>query len=647
MDPTAVQLLGIPGFVVLWIIALLSFTLFGRRVFAFVRLFMKARRENRFNNIGKRVVNLVSYVLGQRRLLNEPLIGAAHSVIFWGFIFFALSFGWNLLRGLFPFLPIPYSDDIGVIASLLEIFAVLVLIGIVVALIRRIFFPPPHLQQTRDAFLILGLISILMLSYLVGQRYKIAGEESSAAIFISMWWLHMIVVLGFLAYLPYSKHMHLLASPFNVFFGDPQAAANIGLSRSEEEAVTGASRWNEFTWKELLNCISCAECGRCDRVCPALTAGYSLSPRLIIHHLKDHLLGAMAVSRKNDAPAVEKTQPLIGAEISESDLWACTTCASCMEQCPVFNEHLQLIVQMRRHLVSNGTVDGTIQDMLMKMSRYGNSFGQSERARAKWTQDIGFTIKDARKEPVQYLWFVGDYASYDPRIQDITRLTAKIFQSAKLDFGILYDGERNSGNDVRRIGEEGLYQLLGEKNRAVLGKASFEAIVTTDPHSYNTLKNEYRMNGHGARVVHYTELFYELLRKGDLAVRKNLSDRITYHDPCYLGRYNGVYEPPRKLLKALGLRLEEMPRNRSRGFCCGAGGGRIWMEESPGIKERPSENRIHEALSLHGVNALAVACPKDIVMFRDAVKTTGNEQRLMIKDVAEFVGEALEIQKGV
>jgi Fe-S oxidoreductase len=285
--------------------------------------------------------------------------------------------------------------------------------------------------------------------------------------------------------------------------------------------------------------------------------------------------------------------------------------------------------------------------MLMKLSRYGNSFGQSERARTKWTQDLGFTIKDARKEPVQYLWFVGDYASFDPRLQEVTRLTAKIFHAAQLDFGILYDGERNSGNDVRRIGEEGLYQLLSEKNRTAIGKATFETIVTTDPHSYNTLKNEYRMNGHTAKVVHSTELFYQLLRTGRLTVRRRLSEHITYHDPCYLGRYNGVYEPPRLLLQALGLQIEEMPRNRSKGFCCGAGGGRIWMEDSPGIKERPSENRIREALSLHGIDSMAVACPKDIVMFRDAIKTTGNEQRLVIKDVAEYVGEALEIQKGI
>jgi Fe-S oxidoreductase len=273
--------------------------------------------------------------------------------------------------------------------------------------------------------------------------------------------------------------------------------------------------------------------------------------------------------------------------------------------------------------------------------------------RGKWTQELDFTIKDARKEPVEYLWYVGDYASYDPRIQNITRTTARVFQKAGLDFGILFEGERNSGNDVRRIGEEGLFEILKEKNLQAMKQAKFKMIVTTDPHTYNTLKNEYGLNGtsNGGQnslrngmipVKHYTEVLDELIHEGKLKITRALNRTVAYHDPCYLGRYNGVYDPPRRVLKALGMRLVEMPRNRSTSYCCGAGGGRIWMEDQPGIKERPAENRIREAVSLQGVQTLVAACPKDIVMFQDALKTTGNEGKLTVKDIADLVYEAIE-----
>jgi len=311
----------------------------------------------------------------------------------------------------------------------------------------------------------------------------------------------------------------------------------------------------------------------------------------------------------------------------------------------VLNEHIPVLVSMRRHLISEGSVGATVQDMLQKMSRYGNSFGQSDRNRAKWTQTLDYKIKDARKEEVEYLWIVGDYASYDARVQGATKATSYLFQKAGLDFGILYDGERNSGNDVRRIGEEGLFDILKEKNLSNIGKAKFKTIVTTDPHTYNTLKNEYKwdeVNGNGKiQVKHYTEILYELIKDKKLEFKNPLNLRATYHDPCYLGRYNGVYEPPRKILKALGIKLIEMPRNRSKSYCCGAGGGRIWMEDKVQVKERPSENRIREAVSLKDVSTFVVACPKDIVMFQDAVKTTGNEDKIVIKDIAELVWEAI------
>jgi Fe-S oxidoreductase len=385
-------------------------------------------------------------------------------------------------------------------------------------------------------------------------------------------------------------------------------------------------------------------------MCPAHTAGYSLSPKNVILKLDDHLLKTARANGQASAPVPTSEAPTATAPpsslhdsvITAAELWACTTCRACEEVCPVFIEQPRAIIDLRRYLVSQGSMDKTVQDALNHLNRYGNSFGKSDRMRAKWTQGLEPKIKDARKEEVEYLWFLGDYASFDPRVQEITKTTAKIFQRAGLNFGLLYEGERTAGNDARRVGEEGLFEVLKEKNLQAIGQAKFKTLVTTDPHSLNTLKNEYQLAGNGVAVKHYTEVLDQMLAEGKLTLKKPLAGRVTYHDPCYLGRYNGVYDPPRRILQALGCQLVEMPRHRDRSFCCGAGGGRIWMDDTPGIKERPAENRIKEAAALPDVATFVVACPKDIAMFRDAVKTSGNEGKIQVKDIAELVWEALE-----
>jgi Fe-S oxidoreductase len=333
---------------------------------------------------------------------------------------------------------------------------------------------------------------------------------------------------------------------------------------------------------------------------------------------------------------------LHGDVIKADELWACTSCQACVQTCPVFNDQLSAIIDMRRHLVLEGEVDPQLQDALANLGRYGNSFGQSDRMRAKWTKLIQPKIKDARREEVKYLWFVGDYASYHASMIDKTQMMANVFRTADLDFGILYDSERNAGNDVRRVGEEGLFEMLAEKNIMAFSKSTFQTIITSDPHSYNTLKNEYSENGnHHYSVIHYSQLLDQLIASGQLKTSKKLGYKVTYHDPCYLGRYNGVYDPPRRVISAVGCELFEMPRHRENTFCCGAGGGRIWMEDPPDISERPAEIRVREAASLPDVSTLVVACPKDLVMFQDAVKTAGLEDKLIVKDLIELVVEAM------
>jgi len=291
--------------------------------------------------------------------------------------------------------------------------------------------------------------------------------------------------------------------------------------------------------------------------------------------------------------------------------------------------------------VEEGDMDKSVQEALKNLNRYGNSFGAPPRSRPKWTQQLDFPVKDARKEPIQYLWFVGDYASFDPRVNAATCAAARVFHKAGLDFGILGDSEQNSGNDVRLTGEEGLYEMLQEKNLKAFRKGQFEEIITTDPHSFQVLKHEYPAANGARHVRHHTQLLSDLILADRLPLPKKLRIRVTYHDPCYLGRYNAIFNAPRRVLDALGLELVEMPRNRTYSYCCGAGGGRIWMEDPPVFNERPAVSRVREAAALDNVHTLVVVCPKDLVMFQDAIKTAGLENKLNVTELSELVEQAM------
>ncbi|GAB91745.1 (Fe-S)-binding protein, partial [Gordonia rhizosphera] len=393
--------------------------------------------------------------------------------------------------------------------------------------------------------------------------------------------------------------------------------------------------------KELLDLDACTKCGRCHEVCPARTAGAPLSPRDLILDLRqwvDESSGGIAVLDREKRSVEPGADAAIAGDVIKSrTLWSCTTCMACVQTCPVGIEHVPTIVQLRRTLVEDGDMDNSLQQALQNLAGQGNSFGKSARMRSKWTKKLDTKITDARKEPVKYLWFVGDYAAYDDRLADNSRLLARLLTEAGVDFGILYEAEWNSGNDVRRVGEEGLFEQLAEHNIEALQQAQFEEIFTTDPHSLNALRNEYPKLGAKYTVWHYTELLAHLVETGTLPVQQ-LGLRVTYHDPCYLARYNGVTEAPRRILSALGCELVEMPRNRTNTFCCGAGGGRIWMDDSF-LSERPSENRIKEAATLD-VSHFVVSCPKDMTMYSDAVKTTGHADSLTVLDITQLVAMA-------
>ena len=455
---------------------------------------------------------------------------------------------------------------------------------------------------------------------------------------LSLWWFHGLLALTFIALIPFTKVKHMFTAAASLMVRDPKAAQRLPRI-PETQKAPGVDKITDFTWKQLLNLDACTKCGRCHEACPARAVGAPLSPRDVILSLREFANAALesAALPPEAELSVHGKSP---GQVSMETLWSCRTCMACVEICPVAVEHVPIIVQMRRKLVEDGAMDPLLTKTLQTIHKTGNSFGESKRKRGSWTKALPFKVKDARKEPVDVLWFVGDYASFDPRNQKVTQTFAALLHEAGVDFGILYDGESNAGNDVRRVGEEGLYEVLAESNIAALAGATFNSIVTTDPHSYNTILNEYPDFGGKYEILHYTSYLKKLFADGKLEVSKPLGLRTTFHDPCHLGRFNKGYEAPRDLLKLLGCELVDMKRCRDNSFCCGAGGGRIWIPDPVGT-EKPAQNRMREAAAIPGLQIYVVSCPKDLTMFEDALKTTGNEGKFVVKELIELVREAV------
>jgi Fe-S oxidoreductase/nitrate reductase gamma subunit len=652
----------------------LTVLVFAAGVYLRVRRWRLGRPETLTGTLGDRLRAVVTYALAQLRILADRFSGTMHLALFWGMVvLFAgtvlATVDWDITRLLLHFQFLRGGFYLGY-ELVLDVFGAVVVIGLAMGLWRRHVRKPRRLASdivptfAGDDTYLLGMLLLIVVSGFIVEGLRISVHAPSwrtwspigsaladafrpvpvgtlRTLHVSLWAAHALLAFTFIASIPFTKAFHLVSSPLNVFFRD---FSSFGVLKAGGDS--GAGALTDFSWKQLLELDACTWCGRCQDVCPAYASGTALSPKRLIMMLDARLLRHPARGSANPNGAAS----LHGAVISGQELWACTTCGACAEACPVFIRQPQIIVDLRRHLVSQGAMDGMLRTALMNLTRYGNSFGQSERARARWTQALGFKVKDARREPVECVWFTGDYAAYDPRVQEMTRAVARIFRAAEVDFGLLYEGERNSGNDARRVGEEGLFEMLVDRNRQALAAARFQYVVTTDPHTYHALKHEYgtAIAGSGAgapEILHYSELLDRLILSGRLPLQRRLHLTATYHDPCYLGRYGGVYDPPRRVLRALGVHLVEMPRSRGGSFCCGAGGGRIWMEDTPSAQPRPAEQRVREAAALSGVDTLVVTCPKDLVMFRDAVKTTGLEGRLAVRDLAELVDEAMTAEE--
>jgi len=642
------------------------------RVFKTVRCGADADRSD--NLIGRFITALFDVFL-QKSIKNaRPIVSLFHSFIFYAFSFYLLVNVNDVLEAYVDGWTTLGSDNI--LANLFnlfaDIFSILVLVGMVFFLYRRFVQKPKVMEFNANVKLHPGVIAgglkkdslivgIFILVH-VGSRWLgtaihladngntdkwlptasimsgLFSDWSPAALETGIhvtWWLAMGLIVLFIPYFPRTKHIHLMVAPVNLALGRKTHRGTMdGVSNP---ASPGARTLSDLPWPQVLDSWACIMCTRCHEVCPAHESGTSLSPSAMEIN-KRYFINEQGNSLFNGAADTA----LLDYAISDDAVWSCTTCYACVQVCPVGNEPMMDILELRRKEVYDAKIPDELADVLRSLDEKGNSFNESARRRSRWSRTLDFKLKDATKEPVKYLWYVGDFASFNQICQDTTRKVAEVLMVSGVDFGIMGKKEKSAGNDVRRVGEEGLFEVLVEQNIESIESCEFEEIFTTDPHTFNTLKNEYPEKGGNFSVKHYSTLLLELIKNGDIKLNKKLDIKATYHDPCYLGRYNGIYDDPRQVMKLCGVELVEMPRNKENSFCCGAGGGQIWLPDHDDMVQRPSENRIEEAVSV-GVNHFTVACPKDMTMYSDAAKTSGNEDNMAVNDIVDFVLEAMDL----
>jgi Fe-S oxidoreductase len=541
--------------------------------------------------------------------------------------------------------------------TLKDCFELIVLIACVSAILRRAIARPERYEVPNgpshhlEAYFVLSLISFLMITDMIYEGSGLLlGQVESAwlpaadlavlllsrtspptlhALHLLAYWLHLLAFFFFLNFLPRSKHFHILTALPNIFFRKLNKGAikpvRWGVSDLESLEHLGIEKLEDFTWKHILDFYTCTECGRCSDNCPAKAVGRPLSPKMITFKLRDH-----AYSKNR-----EKIK-MVGEVISAEEIWSCTTCGACEEECPVFIEYIDKMIDMRRHLIETAQNPKTFNQVLMQIEKTGNPFGKPPKKRIDWTKEIEGVSVPILKEgaEVEILYFVDSYASYDLRVQAIAQAIVKGLQQSGTTFGILGHREKDSGHQVRRMGEEGLFELLREENLETLKSVTFERIVTTDPHAFNTLKKDY---GENLPVMHYSQFFLNQLESGRLKPTKAVPEGVyTYHDPCYLGRHNEIYQPPRRILDLLpGMKRVEMPRCRDRSFCCGGGDINLW-HEIEGEEIRMAVKRVRMAREA-GADILVTACPFCLLNFEDAVKTAGLEKELKVVDLMELV----------
>ena len=643
---------------------------------ALIRLLTLGKSENRFDNPILRLKQTLVVAFGQSKLFRDMAPGIMHASIFWGFLVLFLAIVESIGEGLIPGFSLRSLGPVySPLVFMQDLFAGLVALAVIVALYRRYVVRPRRLDVDkhgkRDATYILLVIMTIMIT-MVGQnaaRMSMSGIEPSrflSAQFVGFfasrppdqirlylevfWWIHIGLVLGFLNYLPHSKHLHILTSVPNVYFSSLKPKGALNRINLEEEGVEkfGVSDVDDLSWKQLLDGYTCTECGRCTDSCPANLTGKLLSPRKIVVDIRKRLVekGHLVLRGKTQESATTSevkgplAKTLVHGYISAEELFACTTCLACVQECPVNIEHVDAIVDMRRHLVlMESNFPPEVQVVFRNLENNFSPWALPRSSRADWADGLNVPrMSDSPK--IDVLFWVGCAGAYDARYIKVTRAFTALLKRAGVKFAILGTEEKCTGDSARRIGNEYLAQMLMKDNVATLNGYNVNKIVTTCPHCYNTLKNEYPQFGGRYDVQHHTDFLAKLLQEGALKPTEKLDKTVTYHDSCYLGRYNEVYDSPRGVLKTVeGVDLVEMEKTRSKGMCCGAGGGRMWMEETEG--NRVNIARTEQVLSTHA-SIVTTACPFCMTMLNDGVKAKEAADKVEVKDVAEILLEAVQ-----
>jgi Fe-S oxidoreductase/nitrate reductase gamma subunit len=631
--------------------------------------------ENRLDNIPGRIMLLLKVGFGQSKILRDKVAGPIHAGVFWGFLILLASATEGIFEGLHDGWSLNFLGPVySVITVLIDIFCGLIMLLTLAALWRRYITKVPRLQvegEKVEAGLILVTIFSIVSSILLQNSARITvGEDFSWAvrpfasliatvipmggasvIFDIFFWSHMVLVFGFMNYLPYSKHLHVLTSLPNTFFGNLTYPNSLQPINFEEEGVEkfGASDIEDFTWKTLLDGYTCTHCGRCTSVCPANQTGKILDPRAIIVAIHDRTMdkAPLLLKQKGGAELTADEQAvmdkkLIGDYIPVEALWQCTTCGACQEECPVMIEHVPAIVEMRRSLVlMDANFPPEVQPAFGNMENNFTPWAFPASERGDWAEGTGVQTL-AEDSDMDVLFWVGCAGSYDERAKRVTRAFAELMQTAGIKFRILGSEERCTGDPARRSGNEYLADMLVKLNIETMGTYGVKKIVTTCPHCLNTLKNDYPQFGGNYEVSHHTQFIRDMVASGALKVNGNVAlsnEAVAYHDSCYLGRYNDEYEAPRTLLENVpGLSVLNPKRSKDKGFCCGAGGGRMFMEEHEG--KRVNIERTEELLAT-GASTIAVNCPFCMTMMNDGVKSKDKAEEVQIRDVAEIVLDSL------
>ena len=649
-----------------------SLAFFCWSVYRRFSLVLLGQPEQRLDQPLRRLQEMLVYAFGQLRVIRKPF-GLNHFVIFWSFLILAVANGEFLLNGVFQSVRLELLPQWAhhALLTAFDLVSVLTLAAIAFSFCRRIFFKPPYLDslyvkaRSPEAFLILSFIALLMVAYLGMHAAIIAqgGEPAAsampvsrmlaglfapnapylAALTLSLWWLHAAVLLAFICFLPHSKHMHILTAIPNCYLASldwPNTQPREHFAKGELYGVGSVER---FTWKDLFDSYSCTECGRCQDACPATNTGKPLNPRQIVHAIKVNLL--------ENGPALREgrkgTLPLIGPEgegtNTEDAIWACTTCGACMQACPVLIEQMPKIVKMRRHLVeTESRFPEELLNLFENMEQRSNPWGIAPGERSKWVSTM--PVRPFVAGETEYLLYVGCAGSFDSRAKQVTVALATVLNAAGVSWGILGKDEKCCGDSLRRLGNEFVFDRMARENVELFRERGVAKVITLCPHCLTTLKNDYRQYGLELEVMHHTELIAGLLQDGrlELGNAELALGKISYHDPCYLGRHNGVFDAPRALIEAAtGQAPQELGRHRENSFCCGAGGGRMWMEEF--IGDRVNHTRVDEAL-LGAPDTVCVACPYCMTMMEDGLKDRGAGQ-VRVRDVAEVLAEALRAAK--